>query len=423
LEGFDLNRTWFLGLLLGLCSVSILSGQTLDGWAVYSQRPAIAPESGIDASRGVLWLQSFGDRRVNGAWRRGYEVAAGQRYRCTVDYRTWAIDKPGRSVVVQVDWLDGTGKRVGYPDYPRFPVSSREDWSRVSDVIRAPAGAASAVVDLILRWDDKGRVEWRGVQFEPVDVAPTRPVVISAVNLRPQNSSGPEENLRRFGELVDQAGRDGADLILLPEGSTMVGTGKSYLEVAETVPGPSTDYLGSLARRNHAYIVAGLLERDGATFFNTAVLIGRGGEVEGKYRKVSLPREEIEGGLTPGEDFPVFQTDFGRVGILICWDIQFPEGARRLAAEGAELILLPIWGGIEELFPARAIENQVYLVTSSFDSPTGIWNLEGKPVAQTVKDGTLATSRIDLEDRVSWEWVGDLRSRIPHEAPPAAEAP
>ncbi len=413
-----MNLRWVAGLLLGLLSVSVLSGQTPDGWDVYSQRPALAPESGFDQGRDVFWLQGFGDRRVDGSWRHRFAAEEDGLYRCTVDYRTWDIEHSGRSVVVKVDWLDKAGRRVGYPDYPRFPKDARETWSRLSDVVHAPKGAVTAVVELNLRWDKNGRVEWRNLTFGPVTDTPSRPVVISAVNFRPKNSSGPEENLRLFGEYIEKAGKEGADLVLLPEGSTMVGTGKSYLEIAETVPGPSTDFLGKLARKNHAYIVAGLVEKDGATFYNTAVLIGRNGEVEGRYRKVSLPREEIEGGLTPGVDFPVFDTDFGRVGILICWDIQFPEGARRLAEQGAEIILLPIWGGIDALFPARAIENQVYLVTSSFDSPSGIWNLEGKPVAQTTQNGTLATARIDLEQRVLWEWLGDLRSRIPHEAPP-----
>jgi predicted amidohydrolase len=409
---------WITGLLLGLLSVAVLFGESAEGWDVYSQRPSLAPESGIDQGRGVFWLQGFGDRRVNGGWRHQFAVEEDSLYRCTVDYRTWEIEHAGRSVLVKVDWLNGAGKRVGYPDYPGFPADDRETWTRLSDTVRAPKGAVTAVVELILRWDENGRVEWRNLTFEPVVNTPSRPVVISTVFLRPQNSSGPEENLRLFGEYVEKAGQEGADLILLPEGATLVGTGKSYLEVAETVPGPSTDYLGELARKNHAYIVAGLVEKDGATFYNTAVLIGRNGRLEGRYRKVSLPREEIEGGLTPGTGFPVFDTDFGRVGILICWDIQFPEGARRLAEQGAEIVLLPIWGGIEELFPARAIENQVYLVTSSFDSPSGIWNLEGKPMAQTTRNGSLATARIDLEERVMWEWLGDLRSRIPHEAPP-----
>ena len=60
---------------------------------------------------------------------------------------------------------------------------------------------------------------------------------------------------------------------------------------------------------------------------------------------MSLPREEIDGGVTPGDALPVFETDFGTIGMMICWDVTFPEAARTLAKQGAEVIFLPIWGG------------------------------------------------------------------------------
>jgi predicted amidohydrolase len=165
------------------------------------------------------------------------------------------------------------------------------------------------------------------------------------------------------------------------------------------------------------YVVAGIVEQEGDTYYNTAILLDRQGQLAGRYRKVSLPREEIEGGLTPGESFPVFDLDFGRVGILICWDIQFPGGAARLAQQGAEVILLPIWGGIEELYPARAIENQIYLVSSSYDSPTAVWNHRGEQIALAPSTGGLAVARIDLSEKTFWEWLGHLRARIWREAP------
>src|SRR5260221_11128365 len=120
------------------------------------------------------------------------------------------------------------------------------------------------------------------------------------------------------------------------------------------------------------FIVAGICTGEGAVFKNTAVLIDRAGRFIGKYRKVYLPREEIEGGLTPGNDYPVFRTDFGKVGMMICWDLQYADPARALALRGAEMILMPIWGGNEALAKARAIENQVFLVSSGYDYPTSI---------------------------------------------------
>ena len=94
------------------------------------------------------------------------------------------------------------------------------------------------------------------------------------------------------------------DVVCLPEGTTVCGTRLSYADVAEPVPGPSSQYLGRLAREHRLYVVAGIYERDGTAVYNTSVLIGRDGKLVGKYRKVCLPREEIDGGITPGTDYP-----------------------------------------------------------------------------------------------------------------------
>ena len=91
---------------------------------------------------------------------------------------------------------------------------------------------------------------------------------------------------------------------MLGETLTYVGLGKKYHEVAEPIPGPSTEYFGRLAKQHNLYIVAGLLERDGHLVYNVAVLIGPDGKVVGKYRKVCLPRGEIEGGIAPGSRLP-----------------------------------------------------------------------------------------------------------------------
>ena len=127
--------------------------------------------------------------------------------------------------------------------------------------------------------------------------------------------------------------------------------------------------------------------------------------------------EEIDGGLTPGKDYPVFGTDFGRVGLMICWDVHFPEVARELAAGGAEVLLLPIWGGNETLARARAIENQVYLLASGYDFPTVIYDRAGKALATAARDPEVIVSEVDLNEQTLWPWLGDWRARIWREGP------
>ena len=164
--------------------------------------------------------------------------------------------------------------------------------------------------------------------------------------------------------------------------------------------------------------MAGILERAGDTVFNTAILIDRNGNLAGKYRKVSLPQEEIDGGITPGDSFPVFNTDFGRIGLMICWDVTFPEPARMLAQKGAEIIFLPIWGGDVNLAKARAIENQVYLVSSTYDMITAVFDPEGGVMRQATKDNPVVVAEIDLNKQKLLPWIGDLKSRIFREIPP-----
>jgi predicted amidohydrolase len=260
---------------------------------------------------------------------------------------------------------------------------------------------------LHLRWAGHGQVVWRGAALEETAPPGPRKVRLAAVNHRPRGNKSSRENLDQFATLIAEAGRQKADIVCLPEGITVAGTGKTYAEVAEPVPGPSTEFLGRCAREHRIYVVAGLYERDSRAIYNTAVLLGRDGRLVGKYRKVCLPREEIDGGLTPAKDYPVFDTDFGRVGLMICWDVHFPEVARELAAGGAEVILLPIWGGNETLAKARAIENQVYLVAAGYEFPTVLYDRAGKALAAATKDPEVIVIEVDLNERTLWPWLGD----------------
>src|SRR4029079_13817012 len=187
---------------------------------------------------------------------------------------------------------------------------------------------------------------------------------------------------------------------------------------SEPVPGPTTNFLGSIARKYNLYIVAGILERNGDTVFNTAVLIDRHGTLAGKYRRVSLPQEEIDGGLSPGDSFSVFDSDFGRSGVMICWDVTFPEPASTLAQKGAEIIFLPIWGGDVRLTEARAIENQVYLVSSTYDMISAVFDQEGEVMKEATKDNPVVVVEIDLNKQKLWPSLGDFKGRIFREIPP-----
>ncbi|MFF7650966.1 nitrilase family protein [Streptomyces sp. NPDC007983] len=167
------------------------------------------------------------------------------------------------------------------------------------------------------------------------------PLRVAAVQSDPRVGLGNKaNNVAATIEQIEECAGHGARLIVLPELAT---TGYSFdtreeaYAHAEPVPdGPTCAKWAELAARLDVYIVAGIAESDGVHLYDSAVLIGPEGFI-GAYRKSHLwNREKLI--FTPGSSYPVFETRIGRIGLLICWDIWFPEVARILTAQGADLI-------------------------------------------------------------------------------------
>jgi predicted amidohydrolase len=394
-----------------------------DGWKFYSIRSEIAPKSGVvfdKSSSYRLQLSGNGNESVDGRWFKRLPVTAGKHVVFTAHYKYANVDTTLRSIVSSILWFDEKGKQVERAEFP-MTIPETDGAARMTATYEVPPKATQAEIQLRLRWSANGEVQFRDIELKETPPPSPRKVKIASINHRPRNTKSPQANLEQFAKLIDEAGAQKADIICLPEGITVCGTRLSYADVSEPIPGPATEFLGQCAARNKSWIVAGLYERDGKTIYNTSVLLSREGKLAGKYRKVCLPREEIDAGITPGRDYPVFDTDFGRIGMMICWDISYPEVARELSARGAEIIFMPIWGGNETLAKARAIENQIYLVASGYDFRTAIYDKSGEPIAKSPDSTHIIYADIDLNQRLLWPWLGDWRSRIWLEGPARAE--
>jgi predicted amidohydrolase len=399
-------------------------------WTRFAPRAQNAPDGELRKHDGryALTLASDGKAHAYGGWRcriGGVEPGRYYRMRAQALPRGFA-DLAGlrESVGVQVRWRGDFGGAVA-PSYvwdlrPSKDAAGAYEFDRV---LQAPPKTRAVELELVLQWAPAGQVEWQSISLQP-DAAPAaRKVRVATVWLRPHDSRTGADSVQRFAEYIDRiAPVHHPDVIVLGEMINRVGVAGEPDQQAELIPGPTTERMGEQARRHRSWIAFSIVERDGSDLFNTAVLIDRTGRIAGTYRKVQLPFEEVSIGIAPGSGFPVFETDFGKVGLLICHDASFPEAARELSLKGAEIILMPIWGGRQTLVRARAIENGLYVVTSGYNYPSEIIAPTGEVIAAAPveKGPAVAVAEIDLSHRFREDWIGDWNDTYQRQQRPSA---
>jgi len=358
-------------------------------------------------------------------------IRGGQAYRVQAQAELKAISAPLRSVMVRVHWTHAGKPLTPHGWMVRGPVMSGPA-AVFDDVLPAPAEADGVNVHLEVKWPQGGSVLWQRVSLAPCAAPVPRKVRLGAVYLKPQNST-PEKNLEQWCEQVDAAGKLRLDALCLGEAILQVGTSKNQRDLAEPVPGPTTERLSAAARRNKLWVVAGLYEREGARVYNTAILLDREGRLAGKYRKTHLPRQEWLDGVTPGLEYPVFQTDFGPVAIQICYDWFFPEVAETFALSGARVLFAPTWGTTfkdedgraegETVFRVRARDNGLVLVACVYDGSSLVIDPLGRVLASQKGQPGIAWSEVDLARREPLFWVGYWREVGPPDRMPETYGP
>ena len=223
-----------------------------------------------------------------------------------------------------------------------------------------------------------------------------------------------EGNLAACVTQLDRAAAAGSDLVVFPEcalSGYMLSDEQSARNCADRIPGRLTGTLGAACQRMGLHCVVGMLETEGSTLYNTAVLIGPEGVI-GRYRKSHIACIGVDRFTAPGnESYEVFDTPVGRIGLQICYDWRFPEITRVLALEGAEMIIHPTNSPVpareiaEYITRARAAENAVFFVTANrcgSESGTAFFGWSqivdplGRRVVEAGAEETVITADLDL---------------------------
>ena len=235
-----------------------------------------------------------------------------------------------------------------------------------------------------------------------------RPAAVGTCILRQQDAATPEDLLASELEMVDEMARAAEekgwslDLAVLPEASFKF-VKDDVPGKAEALDGPRVQAFAERARRYNAYVTVPLvLKRDGKPY-NSVALLDRNGDPVGVYDKVHPVLQgdgSLDFGSTPGDSFPVFDVDFGRIGIQICWDIAFAAGWQAMANQDAELVLFPTNPASMVALRGYAWQHGYYIVPATVHPPSGIVDPLGTVITTLSEDREVQVVRIDLDYRV-----------------------
>ncbi len=377
----------------------------ISGWEVWSPRENIAIKRESTSQGEVIYTTKEGDLGKLKTWA---ELEENQYYEYKVTCVLENIQHPRMSTRFVVDTYTADGGMVQTAYAPHY--EEKDGVYTVWGRFQALSGTAKAEVAVMLMMCENGKVTVKSASLRKTDPIPERKVKVATAYVNPYL---PDEKTfeKRFAKVLkscDTAGLLGSDILVLSEGiPSRELPREDPNQFAEPIPGngPICSAIAEKAAKYGMWILVNTREVDLETglFYNTTAIYNRKGEFHGKYRKCNITYAEYDAGLTPGRDYPVFDTDFGRIGTVTCFDQFFPESIRSLVLQGAEIVFTTTAGDPYHQITSRALENSVYVVVAGVnhakasDQPISrIISPQGEILAGTNEDMGVAVATIDL---------------------------
>ncbi len=243
-----------------------------------------------------------------------------------------------------------------------------------------------------------------------------REVWVASLTVRGLSADSSENLVSKVLKRMEEVTPYQPDIVCLPElfGYMNVRPKPPVSEIAETVPGPICKRIGKYAKKNNCYVICPIYSKQNGRVYNAAVLIDRQGEVVGEYRKARLTISEIEKkSTTPGPlKPPVFKTDFGTIGMQICFDVNWYDGWHYLRKAGAEIVFWPSAFAGGELINSLARLNKYYIVTSARYNPTRVIDVTGDELATSshYRDWVCAPVNLEKASVHIWPYVKKFKA-------------
>ncbi len=340
-----------------------------------------------------------------GRWEAEYTLASGW-YDFSVVCHT---DADMHDVYVLHD-IYTDSNRTDIRDHAEHEERTADGW-RFTDRIEVPENAHKCKTELWFK-GYTGQVTWELPVITPA-VAPAPREVRVAIGYMKPRAATLESNREVYTRIVDKCGAYNPDVILMSEGMYERGVDLTLHEKAESAEdGVMIRAMCEKAAQYHSYLIYNFHEKYEGEIYNSSLLIDREGKIAGRYFKTHLTVAELEMGMTPGREHPVFDVDFGRIGLLTCYDQYFPEPANELAKKGAEIVFIPTAGDAREKCHARALDGGFYFCVGGMNmenpygwAPSRIIAPDGEILAQSGEDEAVVFAVIDLSRKVRRHWL------------------